>query len=111
MEISRDEEKKMIFIWMTKADQQDEACQRQAKGIIEKWHEKGWLPVVLRSGEKDLQEMTSALLVNNRRSSARKAAECQSAEKKASVYEKLSRPVIREKRAAAVRKSRDDVCL
>ncbi len=66
METSINEKSKVMEIWMTGADQRDEACAAQVKSLIKIWHGRGYMPVVYKSGTENLLEMTSALLKSNR---------------------------------------------
>lgn len=79
MEISINEKSKTISIWLTNADQHDEACAAQVKALIKEWHGKGWLPVIFRSGGEDLYEDTIALLKHNRDLTARREVEAEKA--------------------------------
>lgn len=96
MEIYKNETSKILEIWMTNADQKDAACTAKVKQLIKKWHDKGFLPVVYKSGTEDLGERTSALLVLNRNRAARREVELERTakrEEKPSVIETLHRPI------------------
>lgn len=113
MDIYKNETSKILEIWMTNADQKDEACAAKVKQLIKKWHDKGFLPVVYKSGSEGLTENTSALLVTNRNRAARREVERERAaknEEKPSVIEKLHRPTAPAK-TAAMGKRRDDLSL
>ncbi len=70
MELSINEEKRIVLIWMTSSDQHDEACLKQVDSLIKKWYGKGWFPTVFRSGQNDLYDYTAGLLISNVRRGA-----------------------------------------
>ena len=67
MEIERDETKKIISIWLTKAESQDEDLQRRLKTMYPKWKQEKYLVAVYHSGKEDLFESTLALLAYNKK--------------------------------------------
>ena len=77
MEITRNEESRIISVWLTNADQQNEEIQNWLKGKYPVWKKEGYLTVVYKSGHEDLYENTLALLKHNRRLSARKKVEAE----------------------------------
>lgn len=64
MEINVDKEKKMVDIWLTKAEKNDEKLKESLKKVYKKYSEEKYLVAVFMSGEQDLYEM---LLYNRRR--------------------------------------------
>lgn len=83
MEIERKEETRTITVWLTNADQKDETIENWLKRKYPIWKRQGYLTVVFRSGHEDLYANTLALLLHNRRLSAKKEYE---AEKQAKLF-------------------------
>ena len=73
MEINRNDEKKIIEIWLTNQDQQDPEIQTTTNELIAYWYRQNYLPVIYRSGIEDLRENLLPLLKHNRKCSAQKA--------------------------------------
>lgn len=67
MEIERNEEKKIISVWLTKAESQDQDLQRRLKAMYPKWKQQKYLVAVYHSGKEDLFESTLALLAYNKK--------------------------------------------
>ena len=90
MEINRNEESRIISVWLTNADQQNEEIQNWLKGKYPVWKKQGYLTVVYKSGHEDLYENTLALLRHNRRLSARKEVEAEKLARKQAEAEGLA---------------------
>ena len=75
MEIERDEKKKIISVWLTKAESQDEDLQRRLKTMYPKWKKEKYLVAVYHSGKGDLFESTLALLTYNKKRCAELAVQ------------------------------------
>ena len=75
MEIERNEEKKIISVWLTKAESQDEDLQCRLKTMYPKWKEDKYLVAVYHSGKEDLYESTLALLAYNKKRCAELAVQ------------------------------------
>lgn len=54
MEIERNEEKKIISIWLTKAESQDQNLRCRLKAMYPKWKQDKYLVAVYHSGKEDL---------------------------------------------------------
>ena len=54
MEINVDKEKKMVDIWLTKAEKNDEKLKESLKEVYKKYSEQKYLVAVFMSGEQDL---------------------------------------------------------
>lgn len=67
MEIIRDDQEKMIQVWMTNQERQDAALQRQMKPMYAQWKGEKFLVAVFQSGPKDLQTSTRDLLSYNKK--------------------------------------------
>ena len=67
MEIERNEEKRIISVWLTRAESQDENLQRRLKSMYPKWKKDKYLVAVYHSGKEDLFESTLALLAYNKK--------------------------------------------
>ena len=63
MEIERNEEKKIISVWLSKAESRDEDLQRRLKSIYPKWKKEKYLVAVYHSGTEDLYSSTLDLQV------------------------------------------------
>ena len=68
MEITRNEESRILSVWLTNADQQNEEIQNWLKGKYPVWKKEGYLTVVYKSGHEDLYENTPAGSAPRRRS-------------------------------------------
>jgi len=75
VEIERNEEKKIISIWLTKAESQDQELQRRLKAMYPKWKKDKYLVAVYHSGKEDLFESTLALLAYNKKRCAELAVQ------------------------------------
>ena len=65
MEMKVTESKKLVEIWLTKAENQDPAVDESLKGLYAKYKAMGYLVVVFRSGTEDLYQGILALLKSN----------------------------------------------
>ena len=77
MEINVDKEKKMVDIWLTKAEKNDEKLKESLKEVYKKYSEQKYMVAVFMSGEKDLYENTRDLLLYNRRRMAEKEVQAE----------------------------------
>ena len=75
MEIERNAEKKIISVWLTKAESRDENLQRRLKSMYPKWKKEKYLVAVYHSGQEDLFESTLALLAYNKKRCAELAVQ------------------------------------
>ena len=90
MEITRNEESRILSVWLTNADQQNEEIQNWLKGKYPVWKKEGYLTVVYKSGHEDLYENTLALLKHNRSLSAKKEVEAEKQARKQAEAERLA---------------------
>ena len=67
MEIERNEEKKIISVWLTKAESRDENLQCRLKSMYSKWKKEKYLVAVYHSGTEDLYRSTLDLLAYNKK--------------------------------------------
>lgn len=67
MEIERNEEKKIISVWLTRAESRDEDLQRRLKSMYPKWKKEKYLVAVYHSGTEDLYRSTLDLLAYNKK--------------------------------------------
>ena len=68
MEIDRNEEKRIISVWLTKAESRDENLQRRLKSMYPKWKKEKYLVAVYHFGTEDLHRSTLVdLLTNNKK--------------------------------------------
>ena len=67
MEINVHDDKKMVEVWLTRAEKQDEALQQELKSLYAQYKKKKYMVAVFESGEQDLYQNTLALLSYNKR--------------------------------------------
>lgn len=72
MEINVHDDRKIVEIWLTNAEQRDTDLRERLKPLYREYKEKKYLVAVFESGAGDLYENTSALLLSNRRKLAEK---------------------------------------
>ena len=70
MEIKIDREAGIAEIWLTKAERDNKELRESLKPLYKKFRAATLLPAVFLSGDKDLFDLTAALLKYNRRRSA-----------------------------------------
>lgn len=75
MEFIKKDEHKIVEIWMTKKERDDEMLQEKLKPFYKQYKEAGYLVAVYQSGNEDLKECTAALLKYNRRRAVERAME------------------------------------
>ena len=83
MEIERNEEKKIISVWLTKAESKDEALQNRLKPMYAKWKKEKYLVAVYHSGTEDLYRSTLDLLAYNKKRCAERASKREKAQTQA----------------------------
>lgn len=74
MEVHVRDDSKLVEIWLTNAERQDELLQEKLKPLYRQYKNKKYLVAVFLSGEADLYEKTQDLLLYNRRRFAEKEA-------------------------------------
>lgn len=67
MEIHVRNEKKIVEIWLSNAEKHDTNLRERLKPLYKEYTAKKYLVAVFESGEQDLTEATSSLLLYNRR--------------------------------------------
>ena len=67
MQIDIHPEKKLVCIWLTKAESADASTQEQLGPLYDRFRKQKFLVAVFRSGGQDLTELTSELLRYNRK--------------------------------------------
>ena len=85
MEIVRDDEKKMIQVWLSQKESRDEALQNCLKPMYAQWKQQKYMVAVFRSGKEELKENTLALLAYNKRRSAELAVQREKKQRAASM--------------------------
>ena len=55
MEIIRDDEKKLVQVWLTRQEAGDEALQNRLKPMYAQWKQQKYLVAVFHSGKEELQ--------------------------------------------------------
>lgn len=75
LEINVNESSKIIEIWLTNAEKQDQELHEKLKPLYQEFEAKKFLVAVFESGQRDLAEATSDLLCYNRRRSAEREVE------------------------------------
>ena len=67
MEINIHDDKKMVEVWLTRAEKQDKVLQLELKSLYAQFKKKKYMVAVFESGEQDLYQNTLALLSYNKR--------------------------------------------
>jgi hypothetical protein len=75
MEMKVYEQRKMVEIWLTRAERKDAVLARKLGSQCRPFSDSGYTVVFFQSGEGDLYENTLDLLRFNRKRSAQRAAE------------------------------------
>lgn len=70
MEINVRDDRKIVDIWLTNEEQQDQAIKESLKPLYQQYKAKKYTIAVFLSGSRDLAEETAALLRYNKRRSA-----------------------------------------
>ena len=61
-----DHEKKQVIVWLTNAEQTDEAQRQELQRLYREYGAKKYMVAVFHSGREDLPALTSHLLCHNR---------------------------------------------
>ena len=72
LEINVNEQKRIVEIWLTKAEKVDEVIRESLKPLYKKYHEQKYTVAVFLSGDGDLFEGTRDLLIHNKKVLAKK---------------------------------------
>ena len=67
MEINVRDDRKIVEVWLTNQEKQDNALQEQLETLYQQYMEKKYFIAVFMSGDQGLAEETSALLRYNRK--------------------------------------------
>lgn len=67
MEINVRDDRKIVEVWLTNQEKQDESLREQLKNLHQQYREKKYIVAVYMSGNLNLMEETSALLCHNRK--------------------------------------------
>lgn len=67
MEINVRDDRKIVEVWLTNQEKQDEDLRERLKTFYQQYREKKYIVAVYMSGDLDLMEETSALLCSNRK--------------------------------------------
>ena len=70
MEINVRDDRKIVEVWLTKEEKQDQAFRESLKPLYQQYREKKYFVAEFLSGDLDLWEETGALLRYNKRRSA-----------------------------------------
>ena len=70
MEINVRDDRKIVEVWLTNEEQQDQALREKLKPLYQQYKAKKYTVTVFLSGSRDLVEETGALLRYNKRRSA-----------------------------------------
>ena len=82
MEINSHKESKLVDVWLSREDQTSQEVQDCLRDLYRRCKEEKYTVAVFYSGQKDLAEETSALLLYNRRRSAERAVQQRKARKR-----------------------------
>ena len=66
MEIKTHEDKKIVEVWLTNAEQEDAGVKARLNLLYAKYKNDGYTVAVFKSGKKDLFQCTAHLLRHNR---------------------------------------------
>lgn len=77
MDIQVNDEKKLVCVWLTREEQEDERVKEQLKPLYQKYREQKYLVSVFLSGTQNLYEQTRDLLLYNRRRQAEREVQKQ----------------------------------
>lgn len=66
LEINVRDDSKLVEVWMTNAEKQDQALRESLKPLYREYKEKKYLVAVFLSGTKDLEQRTGDLLCYNK---------------------------------------------
>ena len=67
LEITVRQRQRIVEIWLTNAEKNDEKLRDALKGIYDEYHKKKYLVAVYESGKHDLYQNTLALLAYNKK--------------------------------------------
>lgn len=67
MEINVRDDRKIVEVWLTNEEQQDQAVRESLKPLYQQYKAKKYTAAVFLSGSRDLAEETGALLCRNKR--------------------------------------------
>ncbi len=67
MEIHVHEELKLVEIWLTRAEQEDQQLREQLRSVYRDYKEKKYMVAQFQSGQEDLYGLTRDLLLFNRK--------------------------------------------
>ena len=67
MEINVRDDRKIVEVWLTNEEQQDQTLRKKLNPIYQQYKEQKYTIAVFLSGHRDLAEETSALLCRNKR--------------------------------------------
>ena len=74
MQVEILEDKKLVCIWLTRAESAEADIRESLNPLYGEYKSKKYFIALYRSGEQDLQEMTGALLLYNRKRLAEREA-------------------------------------
>lgn len=75
MEIIQDDAKKLVQVWLTRQEGENNAVQERLQPMYAQWKQQKYMVAVFHSGQEDLKENTLALLAYNKRRSAELAVQ------------------------------------
>ena len=75
MKIRVRDDSKIVEVWLTREEKEDEALRESLKPLYQQYKEQKYLVSVFLSGEEDLYPLTLDLLRSNRRQGARRELE------------------------------------
>ena len=67
MEINVRDDRKIVEVWLTNQEKQDDTLREQLKSLYQRYKEKKYFVAVYMSGDLNLTEETSTLLCYNRK--------------------------------------------
>lgn len=82
MEINPHQKSKLVEVWLSREDQTSQEVQEHLREVYHRCAEEKYTVAVFCSGQQDLAEETSALLLYNRHRSAERAVQQRKARKR-----------------------------
>ena len=70
MEINVNDDTKIVEIWLTKSEREDAGLRERLKPLYKEYKAKKYMVAQFESGDQELEDITGALLIYNRKRSA-----------------------------------------
>ena len=67
LEINVRDDSKLVEVWLTRSEKQDQALRKRLKPLYQKYNDQNYLVAVFLSGSENLEQRTSDLLCYNKK--------------------------------------------